>query len=111
VQPWSSGLTDLTLQPKIDQIKNVGKLFKKCFGATGISNPKKDDGVKLEGGEEADIFHNGWKSLMNLFDPNLHESFDGIYRRSNFGVTYCGGRIRDTYVVDHSSCTLLAGWL
>ena len=86
----------------------------KCFGATGISNPKNDDGVKLEGGEEADIFHNGWKSLMNLFDPNLHESFDVIYRHSNFGVTYCYELwwAYSWYICGWSFVLhLLAGWL
>lgn len=76
---WSNRLDFVT---EIDQIKNVGKLFRKCFGAK--KDPMKSDSVKklggggVGGGEDADIFRIGWKSLMNLYDPNLHESHGSI---------------------------------
>jgi hypothetical protein len=76
---WSNRLDFVA---EIDQIKNVGKLFRKCFGAKSNSDPKKSDSVKKlgagGGGEDADIFRIGWKSLMNLYDPNLHESHGGL---------------------------------
>ena len=34
-----------------------------------ISNEKLGD---------VDGFRNAWKGLMNLFDPNLYESYDGL---------------------------------
>ena len=27
---------------------------------------------------DVDGFRNAWKGLMNLFDPNLYESYDGL---------------------------------
>jgi hypothetical protein len=76
---WSNRLDFVA---EIDQIKNVGKLFRKCFGAKSNSDQKKSDSVKKLGGggegEDADIFRIGWKSLMNLYDPNLQESHGSL---------------------------------
>ena len=81
---WSNRLDFVA---EMDAIKNVGKTIKKCFrpgdGAAGAPTRVQE----TPGGEPIAIddvvekpsisrFRNGWRSIMNLFDPNLYETYD-----------------------------------
>lgn len=83
---WSNRLDFVA---EMDAIKNVGKRIKKLFrpgdgpGAGGAPMrvqetpggepiPIDDDGEKQSMGP----FREGWRSIMNLFDPNLYETYD-----------------------------------
>ncbi|KAL7542620.1 hypothetical protein ACHAXR_012331 [Thalassiosira sp. AJA248-18] len=80
---WSNRLDFVA---EMDAIKNVGKTIKKWVGrgdgAAGAPTRVQempngepipiDDAEKLSGGR----FRSGWKSIMNLFDPNLYETYD-----------------------------------
>jgi hypothetical protein len=81
---WSNRLDFVA---EIDAIKNIGSSIKKYFrpGSSGAAGaPKKvretPDGEPISIGDDelvdVDVFRNAWKGLMNLFDPNLYESYD-----------------------------------
>lgn len=67
-------------------VKNFGKMIKKCFkrddgvaGApTRVQETPGGDPIPLDEGEKQSLarFRNGWRSIMNLFDPNLYETYD-----------------------------------
>jgi len=79
---WSNRLDFVA---EIDAIKNIGRFFKKCFGkgngAEGapmrVQETPDGDPIAL------DALHNympkyraAWASIMDLFDPNLYETYD-----------------------------------
>ncbi|KAL7544863.1 hypothetical protein ACHAWF_008231 [Thalassiosira exigua] len=80
---WSNRLDFVA---EMDAIKNVGKRIKKVFGggdsAAGaparIQETPNGDPIPIEDGDKQSLsrFRNGWKSIMNLFDPNLYETYD-----------------------------------
>jgi hypothetical protein len=81
---WSNRLDFVA---EIDAIKNIGISIKKYFrpGSSGAAGaPKRvmetPDGEPILMGDDrvvaVDGFRNAWKGLMNLFDPNLYESYD-----------------------------------
>jgi hypothetical protein len=70
-----------------DAIKNIGSSIKKYFrpggsGAAGAPRRVREtpNGEPIPISDEkrgdVDCFGNAWKRLMNLFDPNLYESYD-----------------------------------
>lgn len=80
---WSNRLDFVA---EMDAIKNVGKSIKKLVmpgdGATGApmrvqetpdGDPILIDDVDTQSNSR---FRNGWRSIMNLFDPNLYETYD-----------------------------------
>ena len=81
---WSNRLDFVA---EIDAIKNIGSSIKKYFrpggsGAAGAPRSVREipDGEPIHIRDEklggVDGFRNAWKGLMNLFDPNLYESYD-----------------------------------
>jgi hypothetical protein len=83
---WSNRLDFVA---EMDAIKSVGKSIKKCFrpgdsGAAGAPGrvQEQPDGDPIDidalNGEKPSMsrFRNGWRSIMNLFDPNLYETYD-----------------------------------
>jgi hypothetical protein len=79
---WSNRLDFVA---EMDAIKNIGKSVKRLFvkddtvpGAPKQvqENPDGDPTIVAEDKESTDKFRNAWKSIMNLFDPNLYETYD-----------------------------------
>mmetsp|Transcript_26725 Transcript_26725/g.49155 ORF Transcript_26725/g.49155 Transcript_26725/m.49155 type:complete len:886 (+) Transcript_26725:404-3061(+) len=80
---WSNRLDFVA---EMDAIKNVGKTIKKFFvrsdGATGaptrVQETPNGEPIPIDDGEKQSMsrFRNGWKTIMDLFDPNLHETYD-----------------------------------
>lgn len=80
---WSNRLDFVA---EMDAIKNVGRSIKKCFkpsdgvaGApTRVQETPNGDPINIDDGEKQSMsrFRNGWRSIMNLFDPNLYETYD-----------------------------------
>ena len=80
---WSNRLDFVA---EMDAIKNVGKSIKKCFrpgdgvaGApTRVQETPGGEPIAIDDMERESLsrFRNGWRSIMNLFDPNLYETYD-----------------------------------
>lgn len=80
---WSNRLDFVA---EMDAIKNVGKSIKKVFkpgdGASGaptrVQETPNGDPIPIEENEKESMgrFRSGWRSMMNLFDPNLYETYD-----------------------------------
>mmetsp|Transcript_26686 Transcript_26686/g.55289 ORF Transcript_26686/g.55289 Transcript_26686/m.55289 type:complete len:834 (-) Transcript_26686:352-2853(-) len=80
---WSNRLDFVA---EMDSIKNVWKRIKKLVvqsdeveGAPSRvrENPEGDPTILEEDeGNNGDRLRNGWKTIMNLFDPNLYETYD-----------------------------------
>ena len=80
---WSNRLDFVA---EMDAIKNIGKRIKKFFvdsdgtaGApTAVRETPRGDPILIEDDEKksSDKFRYAWKSIMNLFDPNLYETYD-----------------------------------
>jgi len=80
---WSNRLDFVA---EMDAIKNVGKTIKRCFGGGDGAAGAPTRVQETPGGEPIPIddtmkesqsrFRNGWTSIMNLFDPNLYETYD-----------------------------------
>mmetsp|Transcript_45096 Transcript_45096/g.94562 ORF Transcript_45096/g.94562 Transcript_45096/m.94562 type:complete len:894 (+) Transcript_45096:64-2745(+) len=80
---WSNRLDFVA---EMDAIKNVGKSIKKCFkmggGTSGaptrVQETPNGEPIPIEENEKESLiqFRNAWRSIMNLFDPNLYETYD-----------------------------------
>ena len=80
---WSNRLDFVA---EMDAIKNIGKTIKKWVkpgdGAAGaptrVQEMPNGEPIPLEDNEfESDgRFRGAWRSIMNLFDPNLYETYD-----------------------------------
>jgi hypothetical protein len=81
---WSNRLDFVA---EIDAIKNIGSSIKKYFSPGGAGAAGAPRRVReTVGGEpipvnderlrSVDVFRNAWKSLMNLFDPHMNDSYD-----------------------------------
>jgi len=80
---WSNRLDFVA---EMDAIKNVGKSIKKCFkrgdGAAGAPMRVQEtpDGHPIviadQEKESQSRSKNAWKSIMDLYDPNLYEKYD-----------------------------------
>jgi len=80
---WSNRLDFVA---ETDAIKNVGKIFMTCFrsseGAAGaptrVQETPNGEPIPIEDSERKAMsrFRNGWDSLMNLFGPNVYETYD-----------------------------------
>jgi len=80
---WSNRLDYVA---EMDAIKNVGRRIKKLFkgdsGAPGaptnVQETANGDPIPIEDDEKnsGGRFREGWKSIINLFDPNLYETYD-----------------------------------
>jgi hypothetical protein len=80
---WSNRLDFVA---EMDAIKNVGKSIKQVFkrgdGAAGaptrVQETPGGEPILLDDSEKGSSskFRSGWKSLMNLFDPNLYDTYD-----------------------------------
>ena len=118
---WSNRLDFVA---EIDAIKSIGSSIKKYFrpGESGAAGaPRRvietPDGEPIPMSDErlgdVDVFRNAWKGLMNLFDPNLYESYDVSPSSCDF---WCYILVRFAAVVFVIPVWLLvglasAGWL
>lgn len=117
---WSNRLDFVA---EMDAIKNVGKSIKKCFrpgdGAAGapmrVQETPDGDPILIDEGEKQSLgkFRNAWTSIMNLFDPNLYETYDVSPSSAEF---WCYVFVRFAMVVFVIPVWLIlglctAGWL
>lgn len=80
---WSNRLDFVA---EMDAIKNIGRSIKKLFrpgddtaGApTRVQEVPNGEPIPIDDSEKmsGDRFRSGWSSIMNLFDPNLYETYD-----------------------------------
>eukprot|EP00580_Thalassiosira_gravida_P013621 CAMPEP_0201681822 /NCGR_PEP_ID=MMETSP0494-20130426/51307_1 /ASSEMBLY_ACC=CAM_ASM_000839 /TAXON_ID=420259 /ORGANISM="Thalassiosira gravida, Strain GMp14c1" /LENGTH=904 /DNA_ID=CAMNT_0048165575 /DNA_START=19 /DNA_END=2733 /DNA_ORIENTATION=- len=78
---WSNRLDFVA---EMDAIKNIGKSIMKCFPSKDSEESRplhaedaNGNPIPIEEGRQTvGLFRNGWDSIMNLFNPDLYETYD-----------------------------------